>query len=162
MSTKRPTLDRRKQRTSRKLDEKKVLELRAQGLAVTDIATHQGVASSTVWRFLDRTKPQQEALERFKTGRADVLADVQAKSLDVQVRLLNQMDDGFLSTLTPHAKNGLLQSVNTVFGTVYDKERLERGKSTQNVGVVARIMGEALEKVHLQSAGQEDHEPSPS
>ena len=39
---KKATPDRRKLRTPRKLDEKKVLELRGQGLAVTDIATHQG------------------------------------------------------------------------------------------------------------------------
>lgn len=136
--------DRRKRRDARKIDREKVLELRGQGLAVTDIATHQGVAPSTIWRFLDQTKAQQEALERFKTGRADIFAEVQAKSLHVQNRILDSLQaDGVVEALTPHQKGGLLHSVNTVFGTVYDKERLERGQSTSNLAVMSRIMGQA-------------------
>ncbi len=141
---KKTSPDRRKRRDARKIDREKVLELRGQGLAVTDIATHQGVAPSTIWRFLDRTKPQQEALERFKTGRADIFAEVQAKSLHVQNRILDSLQaDGVVEALTPHQKGGLLHSVNTVFGTVYDKERLERGQSTSNLAVMSRIMGQA-------------------
>ncbi len=146
--------DRRKRRDARKIDREKVLELRGQGLAVTDIATHQGVAPSTIWRFLDRTKAQQEALEQFKTGRADVFAQVQAKSLHVQNRILDSLEiDGVLEALTPHQKSGLLHSVNTVFGTAYDKERLERGQSTSNLAVMGRIMGQAHQSLWSERTG---------
>lgn len=144
--------DQRKQRSPRKLDAKKVLELRAQGVAITDIATHQGVVPSTIWRFLTRDKPQQEALERFKAGRADVLADMQAKSLHVQARILESLDqDGVTDALTASQKASLLVALNAQSGTIYDKERLERGKSTANVGLIFRMMGAALNTAHMEA-----------
>jgi len=110
--------------------------------------------TSTIWRFLDRTKAQQEALEQFKTGRADVFAQVQAKSLHVQNRILDSLEiDGVLEALTPHQKSGLLHSVNTVFGTAYDKERLERGQSTSNLAVMGRIMGQAHQSLWSERTG---------
>ncbi len=154
---KKSSPDRRKRRDARKIDREKVLELRGQGLAVTDIATHQGVAPSTIWRFLDRTKPQQEALEQFKTGRADIFAQVQAKSLHIQNRILDSLEaDGVVEALTPHQKGGLLHSVNTVFGTVYDKERLERGQSTSNLAVMSKIMGQAHQSLWSEPTGTEE------
>lgn len=41
----------------RKLDRKKVLDLHARGFSAPEIAQQQGVAHSTVWRFLERAKP---------------------------------------------------------------------------------------------------------
>jgi IS30 family transposase len=152
----------RPQRSARKLDRKAALDQQARGLSTREIAQLQGVAASTVRRFMDRMKPEQAAVEEFKNGRADVLARIQGKSLELQERILESIDDRLLNALTPHQKSGLLLSTNTVFGTTYDKERLERGKSTQNVGVVARIMGEALEKVYAQSGDEGDHEPGRS
>ena len=149
----RPTKSRsqRPQRSARKLDRKTALEQKARGLSNTEIAGLQGVATSTVRRFLDRMKPEQAAVEEFKTCRADSLARIQGKALDLQERIIDSMDDRVLGTLTPHSKNGLLQSVNTIFGTAFDKERLERGKSTQNIGLVARMMGSSLDRLHKDS-----------
>jgi IS30 family transposase len=42
----------RTKRTARKLDRAKVVELADQGMSTADIAQHQGVAPSTVFRFL--------------------------------------------------------------------------------------------------------------
>ena len=40
-----------------------------------------------------------------------------------------------------------MMSLNAVSGTIYDKERLELGKSTQNVGLIARMMGDSLGRI---------------
>lgn len=154
---------RRKERNkakARRLDRKKVLELHAKGLTSHDIARHQGVAPSTVWRFLQQTEPERQALETFKTGRADVLARLGAKSIDVQERILDTMDDGVIKALLPHQKSGLLIALNAQHGTSYDKERLERGQSTQNVSLIAKMMGEALKEVGKSPApgSEEPHE----
>jgi len=153
----------RPQRSARKLDRKAALEQRARGLSNREIAGLQDVATSTVRRFLERMEPERAAVEEFKSGRADALARIQGKALDLQERLIDSIDDGVLQTLLPHQKNGLLVSVNTVFGTAYDKERLERGKSTSNVGVLARIMGSALDMAHkgpvAEAAAEEIEEP---
>lgn len=137
----------RLQRSARKLDRKAALEQRARGLSNPEIAGLQGVAASTVRRFMDRMEPELAAVEEFKSGRADALARIQGKSLDLQERIIDSMTDHVLDTLAPHQKNGLLMSVNTVFGTAYDKERLERGKSTQNIGLIAKMMGDSLSRI---------------
>lgn len=58
----------------RKLNPAKVRELAAQGLSIPDIAKHQRVNRSTVWRFLERLSPEQEALKRFQETRPDAFA----------------------------------------------------------------------------------------
>ena len=137
----------RSQRSARKLDRKAALAQRDRGLTNREIAGLQGVATSTVRRFLERMEPERAAVEEFKSGRADALARIQGKSLDLQERIIDSMTDHVLETLAPHQKNGLLMSVNTVFGTAFDKERLERGKSTQNIGLIAKMMGDSLSRI---------------
>lgn len=129
-----------KQRPARKLDRKKVIELHAKGLSTEEIAKHQGVAPSTVWRFLQQTEPERQGVEHFKKNRADVLARLQAKSLDAQERIINTLDDAIISALTPSQKSGMLIALNAQSGTVYDKERLERGQSTANISTLSRMI----------------------
>lgn len=132
----------------RKLNPNRVIELKENGLNNAEIAKAMGVDTSAVWRFLQTNDKEIVALKQYKDGRADVLAKVQAMALDVQTRILASLDDRVLDSLTGFQKSGLLQSVNTVYGTLYDKERLELGKSTQNVGLIARMMGSALGEAH--------------
>lgn len=143
-----PQSSQRTKRTARKLDRKKVLDLHQRGFSNPEIAQQQGVAPTTVWRFLQQTKPERQALETFKASRADVLARLQAKSLDAQERILDTLDDGMIVALTPSQKSGLLMSLNAQSGTVFDKERLERGQSTANVSLIGKMMGAAFEAVH--------------
>lgn len=137
----------RKRPRARKLDRQKVLALHEQGLSIVDIAKHQQVDRSAVWRFLHSTEPERRALEQFKQNRADVFAKLQAKNLDVQERILDTLDEGVVNALTPHQKTGLLMSLNSQFGTIYDKERLETGKSTENVSMLTRMLESAQDQV---------------
>ena len=136
------------QRKARKLDREKVLDLRARGFSATEIAKQQGVAHSTVWRFLRQTEPERQAVEHFKQNRADVLARLQAKSLDAQERIIDTLDDGIISALTPSQKSGLLIALNAQSGTVYDKERLERGESTSNISVLSRMLDSRISTIY--------------
>ena len=130
-----------------KIDRQKVEFLASQGLTTKDIAQHQGVAPSTIFRFLQRIQPERQAVTEFKQGRADVLADLHARAVDVQMRIIDGLDDGVLAALTASQKSGLLLALNATAGTVYDKERLERGQSTSNVSLISRMMGSALDSV---------------
>ena len=131
----------------RKLNPDRVIELKKKGLTNAEIAKSMGVVPSAVWRFLQTNSEEIKAVEAYKSGRADVLAKIQGMALDVQTRILATLDDRVLESLTPSQKSGMLLSVNTVFGTIYDKERLELGKSTQNVGLIARMMGDSLGRI---------------
>ncbi|MDI3462766.1 MAG: hypothetical protein OJF50_001587 [Nitrospira sp.] len=130
----------RKEGKARKLDRKKVLDLHARGFSASEIAQQQGVAHSTVWRFLERMKPEIGAVEIFKQNRADVLARIQAKSLDAQERIIDTLDDGLLAALTPSQKSSMLMALNAQSGTAFDKERLERGQSTANINTLSRMI----------------------
>ncbi len=140
--------EQRTQRTSRKLNRRKVQELAKQGMSTADISQHQKVAPSTVWRFLQQLKPQQEQLSQFKEHRADCLAQIQGKALNVQELVLDQMtndlqDVGFTNALTPTAKTKFLSAAALVGGISYDKERLERGQSTLNASGLIKLIVES-------------------
>ncbi len=143
----------RSERKARKLDRAKVRELAAQGLSTADIARHQRVTPSTVWRFLERLKPERQAIEHFKTHRADLFARVQARELDLKERILDSLGgDRMFNTLTAHQKTALYRTLTISNGTMYDKERLERGASTQNISVFTKLIEEAHKNLFKDSA----------
>jgi transcriptional regulator with XRE-family HTH domain len=143
-------------RTARKLNRKRATELAARGLTAAEIAEAQGVHRSTVWRFLQSTAPERQALVEFKKKRGDVFARIQGKSLDLQERILESIDDRVLSTTTLSQKSGLLHVLNAQAGTLYDKERLETGKSTSNVSLIGRMMGEAVRTAYQDTPASRD------
>jgi IS30 family transposase len=142
-----------KQRKARRLDRKKALEQHKRGLSNAEIATLQGVNESTVWRFLERTKPEQEALERFKNTRADEMANLHGKAVQVQHLALDRMraelsDDAIANALSPSQKAGYLNAATIAGGTAFDKERLERGESTQNLSVLSKLLRSRVGQIH--------------
>jgi transposase len=149
---KQSTSKQRKERTARKLDRKAALEQHARGLSTTEISKIQGVNPSTVWRFLDRSEPHRQLVEDFKRGRGNEFATLQAKSMALQHKILDTFDDGTLAAMTTHQKTGLVSVLSAQAGTLYDKERLETGKSTQNHSVIARMMGDAVRTAHADPA----------
>lgn len=146
-----------KERSARRIDRKKVIVLREKGLSTTEIAQHQGVNQSTISRFLDKVSQEKQAIERFKSCRADVLATLHGKTVELQNRILDGFDDRVLNALTATQKSSLLFALNATAGTVFDKERLERGQSTQNHSLITKMMGPALKE-----AGREDSIPNHS
>ena len=138
----------RTQRTARKLNRAKALQQAARGMSNPEIAKQQGVDKSTVFRFMQRMQPEQQAVDQFKAGRADVLARLQAKSLDAQERILDSLDDRVVKTLTPSQKSGLLMSLNAQHGTSYDKERLERGLSSSNQSIISTMLNATVKNLY--------------
>jgi transposase-like protein len=145
------TLTGRTQRTARRLDRAKVVELAEQGMSTADIAQHQGVVPSTVFRFLQQTKPERHALEVFKKERGDVFARLAAKALCVQEAIVDSLDGPVITALKPHEKGSLLHALNIQAGTLYDKGRLERGQSTNNLSVLGKLILTAESRLGLES-----------
>ena len=132
-----------------KLDREKVKRLHAKGLSSAEIAPIVGVHQSTVWRYLDSIDAEKIELNKYKIHRADVFAGLQGKALSLQHKLIEHLQtDGVLEALSDGAKVQLANSINNVFGTAYDKERLERRQSTQNQSMMHRILGAAFDRVH--------------
>lgn len=145
----------RKPRTARKLDRAKAVELAEQGLTTSDIAKHQKVAPSTVFRFLQQTKPERAALESFKKNRGDAFARLAMKSLNVQEAIVDSLDDVVVSALPVHQKGSLLHSLSISSGILFDKERLERGQSTNNLAVLGKLIVEAESRLGVPPKAKE-------
>lgn len=72
---------------------------------------------------------QVTALEEYKINRADIFAVK-------QIECLEHIDHARL-------KKASARDLAIVLGTLYDKERLERGQSTNNTSVFFHVVGEA-------------------
>jgi IS30 family transposase len=162
-STEPPATSRtRSSRTRTKLPVKTVTDLANKGLDSVQIGKVVGAHSSTIRRFLDKIKPESQAVSEFKSGRADVLATLQAKNLTIQEKLLEKLeDDGLLATLTPSQISGLMFALNTQHGTLYDKERLETGQSTQNHSIVAKMLSSAVSDIYKPLKDKQSVVPAP-
>jgi IS30 family transposase len=153
----------RTQRTARKLNRAQVLEQAKRGMSHSEIAKQQGVNKSTVLRFLQQRQPERQALEHFKTHRADVLAQLQRKSLDAQERIIDTLDDGVIKALTPSQKSSFLLSLNITTGTSFDKERLQRGQSTSNQSILSRLVDETVKNLYKpKPTGREEGAAEPA
>jgi hypothetical protein len=99
----------------------RIIELRKRGNSYTEIGKILGCTKQNVELRLRPFKAEIEALESFKEQKADVLAVYQLK-------LLNSLTEADIKNIPPGSRL-------TGFGILYDKERLERDKSTANVSV---------------------------
>lgn len=135
----------------------KVLALAQQGLNAPQIAALQGCNQSTIWRFLDHAKPQSQALIRFKANRADTLATLQAHNLEVQAKVIESIHDGDIKALTPQQKTGLVIALNAQHGTLFDKERLERGQSTSNQSILTSMLNTTVKTLYAETPKGKKH-----
>lgn len=134
-----------KRKPTGKIDVQKALELRLKGLSYEDIGKHFGVSKMAVCKRLkDRLPDKRVDLEAFKRNRADLLASKQKLILD-------SMTQEQIEKIPP-------QSRPTAFGILYDKERLERGQSTQNVEVIDHAEAEKVRLVAREMARKRIHE----
>ena len=111
-----------------------------------------GVDQSTIWRFLDRMKVEAGHIKRYTENRADVLARMGGRVAGliegVSDALQSDIENGLLASCKTEAKAGILRDLSVVKGVLFDKERLERGQSTQNVSLIGKMMGSALDSAH--------------
>lgn len=137
-------------RIKTKLPKAKVTQLAQAGLSTYQIAKVVGTANqSTIHRFLKKIQPELQAVEAFKVNRAEVLATLQAKNLTIQDKLLDKLEDeGLLAALTPAQLTGIVFALNSQHGTLFDKERLERGQSTQNISAISRMIDSAVQSIY--------------
>jgi len=153
----KPSRGPRTRRKAKKINRKVVLELHEKGLSTVQIAQHQGVAPSTIWRFLQQTEPERLQLEQFKSQRADYLAKLQGKAIEVQHLALDRLkadleDDRISSALSPTAKTQYLNAATIAGGTSFDKERLERGQSTANISTLSKMIDASVTTLYKRKA----------
>lgn len=108
-----------------------ILELRNKNLTLEQIGKIVGCTKQTVSQRLKEYQPTFEKIEHLKKNRADVLTLKQSE-------ILNSLTLSEIQKASPQVK-GML------FGILYDKERLERGQSSNNISVLANLVHKAHE-----------------
>lgn len=131
-------------RATEKMDAQAVFDGLAQGLSKADIARNANVSASTITRFLDRMKPYLTTVDQLHRTRADHLAVIHGKSLDVQERVISEIlrridDKDVLEAMTPTILLNILKGVGQNASYVHDRLRLERGETTSNLGLVGAV-----------------------
>ena len=114
--------------TRKRIPIEAILELKLKGNSDKDIATLLHCSQQNVSARLREYRDEVETLENFKKNRADILAVVQKK-------LLNSLSDADIKKATAYQRIGM-------FGILYDKERLERGESTENIHVLTQAISD--------------------
>ena len=128
-------------RRSKPFNTTKALELRFKGLSYTEIGSvldpDNPYTDSTVQYHLDRFKQfieNPDALKSYEENRSSVLNAL-------EFELLRSLSDG------EAIQKASLRDRTIAFGTVFDKRRLESGKSTENLGVLGKLVVEAASEV---------------
>ena len=105
----------------RNVDLGQLLKLRKMGLNIPELATYFNVSKNIISGILQRNNVSMFA-DVYSTKKDVILESTEAK-------LVNAMND------ENKIAQASLKDVATAFGIVYDKGRLQRGKSTDNVAV---------------------------
>lgn len=104
----------------------KMVELANRGMNDTEIAKLLGCDRSNVTHRLSKVSDNIPAMRDYKETRADKFADLQR-------RILDTFTDEDLS-------NAKIKERSILLAILYDKERLERGASTQNIEQISKIV----------------------
>lgn len=112
-----------------------VIALRKRNLSMAQIASVLGCSKQNIQYRLREIASEIETVDDFKKHKADILAIHQR-------RILNAVTPANLSKAS-------LKDKGIAFGIMFDKERLERGKSTSNIlyGDIVRIRQEKLKEL---------------
>jgi hypothetical protein len=101
------------------------------GLTYEQIAAIQGTSKQNIHRKIKHLLPTKET-DEYKNNRADILAHT-------QLRLIKALTDDKIKKMQP-------RDIIVSYGILYDKERLERGESTENVSIITQAISDLQAK----------------
>lgn len=108
---------------NKKIPIETIIEYRKRGLSINEIAKLCGCSKQNVHERLETVGYDDKDMENFNKHRAEIFSFIQSK-------LLNSLDLETIKDMNPYQR---------IVGAsiLYDKERLEMGKSTENIDVHA-------------------------
>ena len=92
-----------------------------------------------------------ESVEKYKVNRADILAFTQSQNISKQqVIIKKHVTEEKMDKWTANEAANWYSKLGLDFAVKYDKERLERGESTENVAVIVSAIKELKRKKFAQ------------
>lgn len=129
-----------------KINKKKVEELCLQGMSNADIAIHQGVNHSTIWRFVQSLDKEKQELKKYDEMKADALTKNHGLSVERTEYMLSSMSDQSIDAMSESEKKEWFKAMKIGQGIDNQNIRLEKGKSTVNNMVVSVFQQKAHEQ----------------
>ena len=114
-------------RTKKHMNE--VVELRAKGKTIKEIADKLDISMTTVWTNLQLAEAENKKIQEFNKNLPSYLSKVIA-------RLTDQLISSDISKLSPYQMVGMLSML-------IDKQRLLTGQSTSNSAVLFNLVSQA-------------------
>ena len=100
----------------------KAIDLRSKGLTLEEVGKHFNVTKQAIHDLFKRHVPYLDVVKEIRKSRSDILT---AKGIE----LLLSLTPSEIKKIPPGSRA-------TAFGILYDKERLEMEKSTENIAVL--------------------------
>lgn len=130
------------------VDKKLITALLADGYCKSVIAEKTDCTPQTVRNIEKGIIVKSTDISEFLRDRANLFSYYQKKHVELIDKLVDSIQKDLESDkMKPSEKSKTLFYLGQGFGIFYDKERLETGKSTQNVQALQLFIVQALEKV---------------
>jgi len=129
-------------------DEKKVVikSLVDSGNSYREVQKVIPVSIGYITRIVKEFESNRELIEFYRANRTDILLKAQLDSMALQEAIRNSITEEDIGKWTPDQKARWHQALTIDHGTKFDKERLERGESTENVSVIVQALHEIKER----------------
>ena len=94
------------------------------------------VSTGAISKIAKKFESNKELVEFYRKNRADILADLQRLKVEKQHLILKSLTEAEIKSMKSMEKFKAVVALDTGMGIDFDKERLERGQSTENVHVI--------------------------
>jgi len=129
-------------------DDKKVVvkSLVDAGNTYRKTAEIMGVSLGAIHKIIKEFESDRELVEFYRDNKADILLKAQMKNIALQQAIINSLSDDDITGMTAREKARWFQVLGTDYGIKFDKERLERGESTENLSVFHELVKHVRDK----------------
>ena len=119
-------------------DEKKVVikSLVDAGKSYREVQEIIPVSLGYIGKIIKEFEASKELVEWYKENKADILSKAQLDSTVLQEAIRHSITEEDIKKWTPDQKARWHQALTIEHGTKFDKERLQRDESTENVSVI--------------------------
>lgn len=114
-----------------------------------------GVSLGHITKIVKEFESSQELIDWYQKNKLNVLMKAQLENLALQEAIRNSITEDDLKKWTPDQKARWYQVLGTDHGIKFDKERLERGQSTENVSVIIEAIMDLKRRKMEESRRQE-------
>jgi transposase len=99
-----------------------------------------GVSLGYITKIVKQFESNQELIEWYRENKLQILMKTQMDNLALQEAIRDSVTADEIKKWTPDQKARWYQVLGTDYGIKFDKERLEKGESTENIDIILEMI----------------------